>query len=446
MTMPARLTIIFGVVFLFALAAAGGAPNAFAQDAPETCEYLTEAADNHTCQHGDFGPFASVGSAPYPGDTPTSNVSTAHVLYTVALSGESGDNQSAVLFQPSNSGTYAFYMNEAYPLELLDAEGQAVPLRLENDVSACPQYLGWFHVYEDLEAGQTYMLVVGPNENAFIQVAVEVLAVFRETLYVDADRDSYGTLGQSMRTWCGVAAGYSSVSGDCNDGEPDIFPGAEETCNGADDNCDGFYDEDDAGLCEESERGTLCASFDEVTRCGCQSDDDCSAGISCSSEGQCETPASGSGGEGGASSAPTSGGDSSLDDDDMDPDPGADKPGEPNEGGAGADDSSPGGQDFAGALEASGDDSASGGGCSCSLPTQRTRGPVWLLFTMPALLLLRGRGPLRASARVRASANQGALGESPVTRPPADRMRTSRARSELTTTFPSVAPTLLVLM
>jgi hypothetical protein len=38
--------------------------------------------------------------------------------------------------------------------------------------------------------------------------------------------------------------GYCSESGDCNDTDPSVNPGAEEACNGLDDDCDGDIDED----------------------------------------------------------------------------------------------------------------------------------------------------------------------------------------------------------
>ncbi len=37
--------------------------------------------------------------------------------------------------------------------------------------------------------------------------------------------------------------GYSPCQGDCNDGNPNVHPGATETCNAIDDNCDGQIDE-----------------------------------------------------------------------------------------------------------------------------------------------------------------------------------------------------------
>ncbi len=40
------------------------------------------------------------------------------------------------------------------------------------------------------------------------------------------------------------ADGFSPDEGDCDDGDPTVFPGADEACNGVDDDCDGATDED----------------------------------------------------------------------------------------------------------------------------------------------------------------------------------------------------------
>jgi hypothetical protein len=41
----------------------------------------------------------------------------------------------------------------------------------------------------------------------------------------------------------GDGDGYTPLQGDCNDGNPEIHPGAAESCNGIDDNCNGLIDE-----------------------------------------------------------------------------------------------------------------------------------------------------------------------------------------------------------
>jgi len=64
-------------------------------------------------------------------------------------------------------------------------------------------------------------------------------------LYTDADGDGWGDLSQPVQA-CEPDSGQVSAdfAGDCDDGDPAVFPGAEETCNGADDDCDDAVDED----------------------------------------------------------------------------------------------------------------------------------------------------------------------------------------------------------
>jgi hypothetical protein len=63
------------------------------------------------------------------------------------------------------------------------------------------------------------------------------------TYYQDADGDTYGNTAVTL-TQCNVPAGYVTVSGDCNDTNNAINPGATEShCNGVDDNCNTTIDE-----------------------------------------------------------------------------------------------------------------------------------------------------------------------------------------------------------
>ena len=67
--------------------------------------------------------------------------------------------------------------------------------------------------------------------------------------YKDTDNDSYGQTGASTITQCLRPAGYKVVtellasSGDCNDNNGAIYPGATEVCDGIDNDCDGSTDE-----------------------------------------------------------------------------------------------------------------------------------------------------------------------------------------------------------
>ena len=69
----------------------------------------------------------------------------------------------------------------------------------------------------------------------------EAGAADESTWYVDADGDSYGTT-TSTRS-CNRPSGYASSTGDCNDGNSAIYPGATEICDGADNDCDSRTDE-----------------------------------------------------------------------------------------------------------------------------------------------------------------------------------------------------------
>jgi len=62
------------------------------------------------------------------------------------------------------------------------------------------------------------------------------------TFYKDSDGDSYGNLTETAQA-CTAPAGYVANSGDCNDGNSAVNPGATEICNLKDDTCDGVVDE-----------------------------------------------------------------------------------------------------------------------------------------------------------------------------------------------------------
>lgn len=213
----------------------GGVTPAWAiSEAPVSCSHTSSAADGHTCGHGRGGPFANRVGIPYPhagSAFDIQNVDPAHTLFTVLLSEASASGQWVVSYQPSVAGTYGFYLDrpgteilgeQPYEFELRDVFGDAVPIRLEHVVSACPGYLAWVKVYE-LESAR-YHLVLGGESNANVQVAVEHMDAFGQELFADADGDGYGRPGTSLASWCGKADGYSAVGTDCDDEDASVFP------------------------------------------------------------------------------------------------------------------------------------------------------------------------------------------------------------------------------
>ncbi len=65
---------------------------------------------------------------------------------------------------------------------------------------------------------------------------------FAAIWYQDLDNDGYGNPSVTLEA-PSKPPGYVSISGDCNDADPSIHPGAIELCNGVDDDCDGEVDE-----------------------------------------------------------------------------------------------------------------------------------------------------------------------------------------------------------
>ena len=58
------------------------------------------------------------------------------------------------------------------------------------------------------------------------------------TFYLDEDKDGFGLTDSAVQA-CEAPPGYAAESGDCDDDDLEVFPGADEVVNGKDDNCDG---------------------------------------------------------------------------------------------------------------------------------------------------------------------------------------------------------------
>ncbi len=60
--------------------------------------------------------------------------------------------------------------------------------------------------------------------------------------FIDNDGDNYGNMDEDT-LWCSPVVGYVINGTDCDDANPDIYPGAEEILNGLDDDCDQIADD-----------------------------------------------------------------------------------------------------------------------------------------------------------------------------------------------------------
>jgi hypothetical protein len=67
----------------------------------------------------------------------------------------------------------------------------------------------------------------------------------KTTYYADVDGDGYGDPDATTEA-CSAPAGYGSDDTDCDDGDADENPAADEVCDGDDDDCDGTADESSA--------------------------------------------------------------------------------------------------------------------------------------------------------------------------------------------------------
>lgn len=97
--------------------------------------------------------------------------------------------------------------------------------------------------------------------------------------YRDSDGDGWGT-DDETRSSCTEPEGFAGRSGDCDDGNSAVNPGASESCDGVDEDCDGDTDENKQGdpLTEECGPEKTAGICERVTRTcanGSWDDPDC---------------------------------------------------------------------------------------------------------------------------------------------------------------------------
>jgi cysteine-rich repeat protein len=244
------------------------------------CVEVGAPATEHTCLHGSNGPFAQRGSTPYPGP-PTTDVDLTHTYYSVTLSGTPGANRSVIAYRPSVTGDVAIYMKLPYPLRVLDAAGEEVPVRIEHAVTTCAQAdaITWVRVYPELEGDAEYTLDMGPSPEAVFSMALENLG-FQQAMYRDADHDGFGLKGgpPTALSWCAPPNGYATSNLDCDDESATTYPAASESCDGQNSDCDGLDDSMEDGICDGAATGSTCRELDGAWFCGCFDDEECATG------------------------------------------------------------------------------------------------------------------------------------------------------------------------
>lgn len=269
-------------------------------DCQVECSEVRDAATEHTCIHGELGPFTTEPAQVYPGFIFT-DISAPHTYFTLTLGGETGVDHHGVIFYPTISGDFAVYMKTNFPVTLRDsATGDAVPVFLEHAISSCSvtDSLTWVKTFKDLSDQVQYILDIGPTAEATVSVALEYLPSFDRLWHRDTDQDTFGgyLIGQS---WCTAPDAYLPDGGDCDDTNADVHPGATEICNGLDDNCDSTADIETTDLCNTTATGGICLNTGSLVTCGCQTTADCSGSLQCKpATHRCEEANTGEGGTG----------------------------------------------------------------------------------------------------------------------------------------------------
>jgi uncharacterized protein (TIGR03382 family) len=194
----------------------------------------------HSCFHTTHGPFAvvaaTVGTAPGPG---TPDVDEVHTHYRVELT---AGEPNVVTYAPVRDGTWAAFGDLVTEQRVLDGAGVELAPLFTQAIDACPG-IPTVQVFA-LAAFHRYTIVFGPSPATETIIVLEKVSDFDTVYGRDGDGDGVGASADAVTTPCVPPAGYVEQTGDCDDADPAIYPGAAETCDGGDQDCDGGVDED----------------------------------------------------------------------------------------------------------------------------------------------------------------------------------------------------------
>jgi hypothetical protein len=139
----------------------------------EVC-LVGEHTIEHSCPHVTYGPFASVSASPYPGAV-FSTINTPHTAYTVNLPSAGVEFGGQVIYQPSTTGAFAFFLSPDVELTLYPGSGPALIPIGEQAVTAdeCSG-LSTAVVYA-LDENETYTVVYGPTAAGSVLTIAEYL-------------------------------------------------------------------------------------------------------------------------------------------------------------------------------------------------------------------------------------------------------------------------------
>jgi MYXO-CTERM domain-containing protein len=233
---------------------------------PVDCSELGIAITEHSCFHSEFGPFETVmATAGSMVSAATPNIDPVHTEFRIGLTGE----YSVVTYTPKRRGAWAVLLGKDVPLQVLAGQAERLPASLDQNGTTGCNTLPLLHVFELTEATK-YRFVFGPTAERTVVAVVEYIDDFMTQNGRDVDGDGFGSKQEVIVTPCAPPQGFAPSTRDCDDTDPLINPGTEETCDGIDQNCNGVAD--DVGLACHTGKGacrapgtTLCTAGSGAT-------------------------------------------------------------------------------------------------------------------------------------------------------------------------------------